>query len=312
MNLVRLFAVPAMVAGLFFGLQPAAAQEQVKVRAAYSPAVTWLPSWVALEKGIFKKNGLDVSLVEVQNVALLPGTLGRQFDIAPSTPPDLIKGVAHGLNITGVAGGYIESSGAQMIQVMVRPDSGIKGPADLKDKLMATPTFGSIMHVATLQWLEKNGVKQGDIRAVEVPFPNMPDQLVSGRIDAVQAIEPFVGILKEKGSVSLGDPVLSVTDPAMSTVWIADRDWAQKNLKVIENWVKSLDEAIAFIKANEDASREIVAKFTKLPPAVVSKLRLPSYKAELTAADIRTWVTVLSQLGQLDGDVSDDSLVLSR
>jgi NitT/TauT family transport system substrate-binding protein len=312
MKLVHLFAGPAMVAGLLFSLQLAHAQELVNVRAAFLPAVTWLPSWVALENGIFKKNGLNVSLTEVQNVALLPGTLGRQFDIAPSTPPDLIKGVANGLSITGVAGGYIEASDARMIEVMVLPDSGIKGPTDLKGKLIATPTVGSIMHVATLQWLESNGVSQRDIRAVEVPFPNMPDQLLSGRLDAVEAIEPFVSILKDKGAVGVGDPVLSVTDPAMSTIWISDRDWAHENPEVIEKWVKSIDEAIAFIKANESASRAIVAKYTKLPPPVVSKLRLPAYKAELEAKDIRAWVDVLSKLGQMDSEVSDDSLVLSR
>ena len=35
-------------------------QSPVAVRAAYIPVVTWLPAWVAKEKGFFAAHGLDV------------------------------------------------------------------------------------------------------------------------------------------------------------------------------------------------------------------------------------------------------------
>ena len=43
----------------------APAQDPAKltpIRAAYVPVATWLPAWVALDKGIFAKHGLDVTL----------------------------------------------------------------------------------------------------------------------------------------------------------------------------------------------------------------------------------------------------------
>jgi NitT/TauT family transport system substrate-binding protein len=52
------------------------------VRAAYVPVATWLPAWVALDKGIFAKHGLAVTLSPIQNLSLLPGTVGRQFVFA--------------------------------------------------------------------------------------------------------------------------------------------------------------------------------------------------------------------------------------
>jgi hypothetical protein len=36
------------------------------VRAAYIPVATWLPAWVALDKGIFAKHGLAVSLTQLR------------------------------------------------------------------------------------------------------------------------------------------------------------------------------------------------------------------------------------------------------
>jgi NitT/TauT family transport system substrate-binding protein len=176
---------------------------------------------------IFEKHGLDVSLTLIQNLGLLPGTLGKQFDIAPSTPPDLINAAAKGLNVVGVTGGFIESSAQRSIEVIVRKDSGITGPKDLKDKLVAAAALGSLMHIARLYWVKKNGVDPNSIRAVEVPFPNMADQLKAGRVDAVESIQPFVSPLLAAGNVTIGDPILAVADPTHGTLWIAEGGWAR-------------------------------------------------------------------------------------
>ena len=93
------------------------------------------------------------------------------------------------------AGEAIEVKSNPTTQVIVRKDSGIKSAADLKGKAIAAPTLGAVIHVATLYWLKKNGVDPASIRGVEVPFPNMGDQLKAGNVDAVEALEPFAGAL---------------------------------------------------------------------------------------------------------------------
>ena len=50
--------------------------------------------WVAKE--IFAKHGLDVTLTVAENLSVLPSTVGRQFEFAPSTAPDLLKAVTSG------------------------------------------------------------------------------------------------------------------------------------------------------------------------------------------------------------------------
>ena len=153
----------AVIATVAACLLPAAASAQdpakpTPVRAAYVPVATWLPAWVALDKGIFARHGLAVTLTPIQNLSLLPGTVGRQFEFAASTPPDLIKAVAGGLDVVASAGEAIELKSNPTTQVIVRKDSGIKSVADLKGKVIAAPTLGAVIHVATLNWLKKNGV----------------------------------------------------------------------------------------------------------------------------------------------------------
>src|SRR5712675_216906 len=111
----------------------ASAQDPAKptpVRAAYVPVATWLPAWVALDKGIFARHGLAVTLTPIQNLSLLPGTVGRQFEFAASTPPDLIKAVAGGLDVVASVGEAIELKSNPTTQVIVRKDSGIKSVAE--------------------------------------------------------------------------------------------------------------------------------------------------------------------------------------
>ena len=160
---------------------PATAAKLTPVRAAYIPVVSWLPAWVAKEKGFFEQNGLDVTLSVTQNLSVLPGTLGRQFDLAPSTPPDLIKAVLAGIDVVAVAGQGMETKDNPSTHLIVRKDSPIKSMQDLKGKVIATPALGAIIHVSVLHGLKKSGIDPASIRAVEVPFPNMPDQLRAGK-----------------------------------------------------------------------------------------------------------------------------------
>jgi ABC-type nitrate/sulfonate/bicarbonate transport system substrate-binding protein len=99
-----LIAFISAIALCFFYRVNADAQDKLtKVRAAYVPVATWLPAWGAKAEGIFEKHGLAVTLTPIQNLSLLPGTVGRQFEFAASTAPDLLKAAAGGLCSSSLA-----------------------------------------------------------------------------------------------------------------------------------------------------------------------------------------------------------------
>ena len=179
------------------------------MRIAYIPVITWLPAMIAKDEGLFEKNGLDVEMTKFPNIINLPGTLGKQFDMVPTTAPDLLNAAAHGLNIAAVAGETIETAKNTSFQVLVRADSGIKSPKDLTGKRVASPGIGSVMHIALLYAVKKDGGDPSGINGVETSFPAMIDQLKAGRVDAVEQLEPFVGQMLGMGFKSIGDPLLT-------------------------------------------------------------------------------------------------------
>jgi NitT/TauT family transport system substrate-binding protein len=304
----------AALAAIAIGAAPRAyaqVQSPVAIRAAYIPVVTWLPVWVAKEKGFFAAHGLDVTLSVSQNLSTLPGTVGKQFDFAPSTAPDLLKSVAAGLDVVAVASEVFETVDNPTTALIVAKDSGIAAPKDLAGKLIATPTIGGVIHVAVLYWLKQNGVDPASIRAVEVPFPNMPDQLKARRVDAVESVEPFVGALKANGNVSIADPLLSVGKDVLFPFWISQGAWARTHLPVIKAWIAALEDAKGFIAKNPADARKIMAQYTKLPEAVVQATPFPTYRFAITPDDIEVWAAALRDVGQLDRQVDRSKLVVT-
>jgi NitT/TauT family transport system substrate-binding protein len=308
MSLVGGTLAALMLMAVPLGAQTAA---PTPVRAAYIPVITWLPAWVAKEKGFFAKHGLDVTLSAAQNLSLLPGTVGRQFEFAPSTAPDLLKAVASGLDVVAVAASVFETEDNASTQLMVAPDSGITSAKDLTGKLIATPTIGGVIHVSVLYWLKKNGVDPASIRAVEVPFPNMADQLKAKRVDAVEAVEPFVGALRAAGNVAITAPLLSAGKEVLFPFWISSGEWARSHGPLVSAWKASLDDAIAFIKENPEEARKIVAQYTKLPEPVVKATPFPTYRTAITAKDIGVWADVMREIGQLPTPVDAPKLVVA-
>jgi ABC-type nitrate/sulfonate/bicarbonate transport system substrate-binding protein len=287
------------------------AQQKTPVRVAYVKVVTWLPAMIAKEEGYFDKHGLDATMTPFTQVANLPGTLGKQFDFAPTTAPDMLNAVANGINLVAVAGDTVESSQNKVYEVLVRADSGITRPKDLTGKRIAGPGVGSIMHVALVDWVKRDGGDPSGIVGVEVPFPNMMDQLKAGRVDAVEQLQPFVGVMKANGFKSIGDPLLSIGDPLLFPYWISDGDWARANRGTIKKFTDSMNDALALIKSDEKKARTILGKYTGLPEAVVTRIPLPHYDFGISPEQLVPYQQLMVRQGYPVGKLDMKKLVVT-
>ncbi|MDX6744179.1 ABC transporter substrate-binding protein [Actinocorallia sp. A-T 12471] len=277
--------------------------EAAPVRIVINPAAPPALPLVAEKNGDFKKNGMDVKITILPSTSITtfaPG-LGRTYDIAWGTPADVIAASAQGHDIKVIAAAYVDSEEHQQGQLFASKSAKITSLADLKGKRIATPSLSGTLYLSVQTALRKAGVEAKDVELVEVPFPNMLDQLNAGRVDAVATIEPFVGGFKAAGHTGLGDPFLSVASPAVTGMWIANQGWAQKNPEKVTGFVAALDAAETWAGANDKEARDFLASALKLPPQVMAASTLPDWESDITAENLNPWIDAVAASGQVNG-----------
>lgn len=288
--------------------QPPTAMAQTpartKVRVASVVSAAWLPLWIAKDKGMFEAHGLDVDITTVQNVSTVVGALGRQFEVSGCTPIDIIKARLRKLDVVGIAGNTQELTANQQMQLVTRADGPIQNLADLKGQVVATPSLNGVIHIATLNALRQRGVDPKDVRFQEMAFANMGDQLAAGRVAAAEIVEPYASVSMKVGVRTLGNPMLGVADPVILTCWMANGQWARDHRGAVAAWRAALNDAIQYIQKNDQASRAVLAKWTRLPDAVAASVHLPAYTTRLGDAEIDTWIQTAVAVGAINEKAS--------
>jgi hypothetical protein len=127
----------------------------------------------------------------------------------------------------------------------------------------------------------------------------------------VEALVPFTTALLAAGNVSLGDPMLAVGDEVLFPFWISDGTWARANRSTIGTWIAALTEAKKYMDEHSAEGRAVLAKYSRLPDAIVQKVPYPTYRFTIKPEELGVWVEVLIELGQLSQPIDKNKLVVT-
>ena len=78
-------------------------------------------------------------------------------------------------------------------------------PEDLRGKKIGIAGFRSAMDILLKRWMKLKGVDPRDMTFIEAQFPQMPDLLRNGTLDAVTATEPIRSIIVKSGVGFIAD-----------------------------------------------------------------------------------------------------------
>ncbi len=161
------------------------------------------------------------------------------------------------------------------------------------------------------RWLAENGVDSSKVSFAEVPFPQGPDLLKAGQVDAVVSVDPFFKRMIESGiGYVVGDFMGTVPDGTLIDFYMTTAEWARDNLPAARAFRDALAEAADFIAKNPDSARNTLATWTKLPPAVVATTHIPTYRIDVTAAQIDYWIDLLKRQGLIRESMSGEEFLL--
>jgi NitT/TauT family transport system substrate-binding protein len=307
--LARTAAGGAVFAG---GLPARRASAATTMRVCYIPIVDVLPLFVGVDQGLFKKRDLDVSLIPVANQGVLISSLtSGSAEIGSSVLVSMLPAQEAGIALAAIAG-CVKFPVPHNSGVLARAGSGIKSAKDLAGRKIAVAALKSYSHILTLRWLAEKNVDATHITFVEVPFPQMPDVLKLGQIDAVVAVDPFYHrIIDANTGYQFDDFQATVPDGTLIDCYTAMKSWATANVSAVHAFRDGLQEAISYLHTHEPAARESLGRWTKQPPEIIASTPIPQYAVPVSAGQVQWWIDLAKKQGLISGTVKATDLLVS-
>ena len=226
--------------------KPSMALDKIKVGYLHTLAVDG-QFWIAMEKGYFKDQGLEIEpIVFTSGIPLMQALSGGSVDVA------IMGAVIANFPSRGVGKVFlINDIEYDTAMLFARPESGIKSIKEVKGKKIAT-VKGTTAHVFLHTALKKNGLDSNkDVEIVSMDMAGAVSAFISGAVPLVATWSPFHVQIRDKvkGAVMLSSAKDFYPQAAIMGGWVASNAFYkdQKELlkKIIRAWIPANDYLIS-------------------------------------------------------------------
>ncbi len=213
-------------------------------------------TFLALENGFFKKEGVDVEVNMFDDYMVsLNSFKDGKVDGFFGVYSDAILLAAEGIPLSVVYVADFSNGGDVIIS---SPD--IKEISDLKGKTIGVGGLNSFSHLFVLALLEGGGLNESDVNIVDVGASDVLMRLESGYIDAGHTMEPFQSEAIANGYnllASSADVSNSIVD-----VLVVRKDVIEDHPEKVKGVIEGLFLAERFLVENPEESRSYISERT--------------------------------------------------
>jgi NitT/TauT family transport system substrate-binding protein len=259
-----------------------------KIRVGYVGITCEAPIFTAVEKGFFREEGLDVSLVKCEwanykDVLALGG-----FDVTHHLVMYFLKPIEQGLDVRFTGGIH---RGCLRVQAPIK--GNVRTVKDLRGKRIGVPGMGTPPFIFATRVLGANGIDPSkEVTWLVFPAGELGLALDKGEVDAVADSEPIGSMLVAQGKVrNIAD---QAADMPYSTEYccavIVNGKYLAKNPKAAAAATRALLKAAKWVETNPAAAarlsveKKYLASTTEQNAVAISHLRyVPSVSGAQTA-----------------------------
>ncbi len=220
-------------------------------------SVFYAPQYIAINKGYFKENGIEIELTTGQGAdAVMTAVLSNQCDIGFAGPEASI---------------YVYNEGkedyCQVFAQMTKKDGSFlvaKNNVEkfdwksLKGKTIIPGRKGGVPYMTLEYVLKKNGIdpKKDVILDDSIKFDLMAGAFASGNADYVTLFEPTASLTEKQNKGYIVASVGEAAGDIPYTAYFAKKSYIEKNQEIIKKFTKAVYEGQQWVKnhsANEIA-----------------------------------------------------------
>jgi NitT/TauT family transport system substrate-binding protein len=260
---------------------PVSSNAQDKLRMGLSSVSATSGSiWVAEEKGLFKKHGIDAEVIIIGGGAsrVVSSLLAGEIQFSVGGGDAVIRAALRGAD-TVLAASPLKTG---LQRLMVRPD--IQSPAELKGKKVGITRFGSASHWVLQLFLRKWGMRSEDIQILQLgSSPAMLATLEKAGIDGAVFTIPTFFVAEDRGYRILADPIEMDIYCLQNSV-DSTKSHLRKQHDVAVRFIKGICEGIAYFEKNKKESIAVLQKKLRIQSAQEKGIKYLEASYNLLAA----------------------------
>ena len=307
----------AVVAALACAIlaSPAAA-EPLRVGKAQPQAFSFVPLDVGIEKGLFKKYGLEIEATGFAGGARLhQGIAAGAIDVALGSGPDLpfvIKGAPE-LAVAALGGPPL------LLGIIVPFDGPVKSADDLKGKKIGVSSLSSLTGWLALELARQKGWGPNGVTPVAIggSFEGNVAAMKTGQVDAFIEASALGLQLEEKKEGRLLMPASDYVRDFHIHIIFASNKLIKEQPDAIKSFLKGWFETIAYMRQNKAETVAIAKRITGFDQAVEEReydLVMPMFSADgkFEQKGLATLRRSFVELGLLDKEPDMSTLYTER
>lgn len=288
----------------------------ITLPAGYIPNVQFAPLYVAIDKGFYAEQGLDVTIdynMETDNVALVG--VG-DLDFAIASGEQVLLGRGQDLPVVYVLAWYQDYP----VGVVSLVEKEITQPADLIGKKIAIPGLYGASYIGFRAFLQANGLQESDVTLDSIGYAGV-EALANDQEDAAVIYVSNEPIQLEAQGYSINTMRVSDYSDLVGNGLITSQMMIDHNPDLVRAMTEATLQGIRFTQQNPEEAFEICKKYVDNLAELseeeqqvqrrVLEASIALYHVEQSGAtDLQTWQNMQNIL--LDMDLLTEELDLDQ
>jgi NitT/TauT family transport system substrate-binding protein len=259
------------------------------------PTKTYWPTTIAetaVRQKLFEKEGITAELTIYRGGAeTFEAMAAGAADVILDATSLVSAGRTKGVNSKVVANAAMGYYGWQLMTLA----KSTHGVSDLKGKKVAITSAGSGSDLLAL-WTQQD--KKIEFTRVPVGGGGLVPNLLAGNVEAAVVYSPLSFQISKSGEARTILDYSKEVPPNLAAGWIALDKYVQSKPELVQKTLNALYGALAFMRANKDASVKLISELYEIP-------------ADIAALEYENTIMKLETDGSMDGPKIPEQLQLA-